>query len=143
MSNMVLLGESKFDGRSLAVGPLAAVAAATRANDYLELYRHPSQIVQVKSVKFFANATQAAAATNYVTFAAVAILGTTVRTLNSLTLTTNTGGGLTAQAEVELVKAIDNAKLQPGERLALRIANTGTGVATAGFSVHVDVEVSP
>ncbi len=138
---MFALGESQEQRITLAVPPLAAVSNATSDKDYMEIFRAPSdQHVLVERVRFSPNRTQAAAATNYVDLQMVAISGTTVRTLGSV-ITTNTGGGWTAQTEIDMVLPRNNVKLRANERLALQIDNVGTGVATAGFAVHAKLKV--
>lgn len=135
------IGESQMQRDSVSVGPLAAVAAGTRAVDYFEIWRAPSdQGARIKRLRFAGNATHAAAATNFVTLQIVAIKGTTVRTLGT-TITTDTGGGWISLVEQNLILERHNARLAADERLALRITNTGLGIATNGFSLHWETEI--
>lgn len=136
------LGEAKLQRGSLGIGPLAAVAHATRDKDYIEVYRAPSdRHVRVLKVSHYGNATHAAAATNYVDIQACKISGTTV-TAAGTTLTTNTGGGWTAQVENNLITDGKHTLiLGPGDRLAIQMDNVGTGVATVGMSFHFELEV--
>lgn len=145
MSQFIMLGEGKTGRETIAVPPLAAVAAATRPTDYLPIMRSPSQpkarTTRIRKVKFDPAQTQAAAATNFVTLQCVKVIGTTVTAVGT-SITTNTGGGWTSLTELDLIREnVDNVVLKTNERLALRITNTGTGVATVGFGLHVEYEL--
>lgn len=143
MTSMTLLGEAKFQRQSATFGPLLAVANATRTVDYFAVLRAPNDVprgVSVPRVKLDPNATHAAAATNYITLQMVKVRGTTVTAVGT-TVTTNTGGGWTSLTEKDLIRPQDNVKLSTGERLMLRISNTGNGVASNGFGIHADYEI--
>lgn len=136
-----LLGEAKFNRRSIAILPLAAVANGTRTVDYFPMLRAPiDRGLSIPRVKFDPNATHAAGATNFITLQMCRVRGVTVTAVGT-SITTNTGGGWTALTEKDLIRVQDNVKLNAGERLVLRISNTASGVATVGFSIHIESEI--
>ncbi len=142
MASFTLLGEAKFQRRTLSVPPSAAVAAATRELDWIPLLKAPSDHgIVIKSCKFEAGLTKAAGATNYFDLQLYKVRGATATALGSVLVSTNTGFGWTAFVPIEMVKKIDGHRLNANERLFLRIDHVGTGAAHEGYGLHLETEI--